>query len=143
MRSAGRDRHRIELQPAVVGARDDEEIVGEAHEPLGLVGRGTQRAQVVGGCPAGSQREFELRPQDRERRAELVAGIGHERALPGRGLLEPREHRVERAPEAADLVGRRRDLEPTARRGPTDRLGLTAHPVDGSQRGRREPVAGE
>ena len=48
--------------------------------------------------------QLEMTADDRDRRAQLVAGVGDELALERERLLEPVEHRVEQVPELGDLV---------------------------------------
>ena len=55
-----------------------------------------------------AQRELELGPERRERRAQLVARVGDEAALSREPLLEAVEHVVQRLAETVDLVPRRR-----------------------------------
>ena len=47
---------------------------------------------------------LQVAADDRDRRPQLVAGVGDELALQREGLLEPVEHRVEQVAELADLV---------------------------------------
>ena len=65
-------------QPTLVEAGDDEEVLGELHEPVGLLGRGVNCvAELLDRTPR-SACEFELTFEDRERGAKLVARVGHE-----------------------------------------------------------------
>ena len=70
-----------------------------------------------------------------------MAGVGHERALARERRLHPVEHRVERRPEAADLVVGGRHREARARVGRLDLRGAPAHALDRPQRGRGRAVA--
>ena len=54
------------------------------------------------------QGQLQLGPQDRQRRSQLVAGVGDEGALVLQRLAEPLEHLVQGRPEARDLVVGRR-----------------------------------
>ena len=83
------------------------------------------------------QRELELGSQQRERRPQLVAGVGDERALAHECGLEPGEHRVERLAQPLDLVARlrhgqalaRRSAEIAAARRRIDSTGRSASPA--------------
>jgi hypothetical protein len=55
---------------------------------------------------------FDLRPHNRERRAQLVGGIRDEAALTRKRLVEAIEHRVERVGELSQLVGGALERDP-------------------------------
>ena len=88
------------------------------------------------------ERQLELRSQQRKRRPQLVAGVGHEVALAGQRRLEPAEHRVQRLAEALDLVPRVRHRQPLAGRLGRDRRRPPAHRVDRAKREARQEVPG-
>ena len=76
----------------------------------------------------------------RQRRAQLVRGVGEEAAQPvlarlalGERLLEAVEHRVQREPEAADLGARVGRLDAVREVAAGDRAGGVAHAVERQQ----------
>ena len=94
--------------------------------------------------PRAPQGQLELGPEQRERRAELVAGVGHEAALPRETRLESGEHLVQRHSEPADLVAALGQRQPAARDARVETsAALPAHRLDRTQRRAREEVAGE
>ena len=86
-------------------------------EPAGLVGLGEQ---------------VEVRAQRGERRPQLVAGVGHQPALPVARGLEGGEHGVERRGQAGDLVVAL-DRQRGQLLGPGDLLDRRGQPAYGSQ----------
>ena len=70
-----------------------------------------------------------------------MARVGDEAPLAREPGLEPREHLVQRAGEAGDLVVGGRDGQTSAGRRRGDLLRLSAHRLDGPQRRGRERVA--
>ena len=130
-------------QPALVGARDHQQVVGELVEAVGLLRRGARPPPPALARAAPAQRQLELSAQDRQRRAQLVAGVGDERALAQQRGLQAAEHLVERVAEARDLVVRGRHGEPAAGLAGGQRRGPAAHPLDRPQRGGGHGVAGE
>ena len=105
---------------------------------------------VSSGSPRGAHPEqLGVAADRRQRRAQLVRGVGDERAQPvlgrlaaGERLLEPVEHPVERDPEPADLgaaVGRLDAVGEVAARDPP---GGVAHAVEREQRGAHHRPAG-
>ena len=102
-------------QLPVGGARDQQQILGELRQVVRLLERGDERlAHAAAVALRRAHRRLELGLQDRERRAQLVARVGDELALALEGVLEPREHLVERLPEPADLVVRLRQRQALA-----------------------------
>jgi hypothetical protein len=129
-------------QRPLVGARDQEQVLGEPNETVRLLRRGAERVLELLSRAGAPERELELRLQQSERRAQLVARIRHEPPLVLDRGVEPREHAVERDREAADLVAARRHGE-VGRLVGRHRLRPTAQNLDGTQRARREGVAAE
>ena len=84
-------------------------------QAVGLLGRRAERSLELVAAAWMAQRELELGAQERERRPELVARIGHEAALVLERRLEPLEHVVQRLGEPRDLVPGRWHGEPAAR----------------------------
>ena len=92
--------------------------------------------------PAAPQRQLDAGADQRDRRAQLVAGVVDEAPLVLERLLQRRQHLVQRVPEPGDLVvAVRGDVEPDAGRPGGDVVGLSAVPLDGPQRRLGQPVA--
>ena len=72
-----------------------------------------QRSRSSGASAFGRAEQLDVRPQARQRRAQLVRRVGDELALRARRVLESGEHRVEAAPRA----GRARRCRPPRRGG--------------------------
>jgi hypothetical protein len=68
-------------QRSGVDAREQEQIVGELRKPVGLLPRRAKRRDELGRRRMVGKRELDLRLHQRERRAELVACVGHQRSL--------------------------------------------------------------
>ena len=93
--SPTRSSSRADRQLALVAAGDHQQVLGERDEPVGLLGGRPQRVgQLLVRAPA-RQRELELGLEDRQRRPELVAGVGDERPLARERRLDAVEHRVQ------------------------------------------------
>ncbi len=92
--------------------------------------------------PSELERQLELELEDRQGRAQLVAGVGDERALARERVLEPAEHRVDGVAEAVQLVVGLGQRKPLAARRARDPRGLRAHLLHRRQRAGREHVAG-
>ena len=120
-----------------VEAREREQVVGQPRHPVDrpLDHRG-RPCPALGGRLGVRQRELEVRLDRRERRAELVRGVGDEAALRGEGEVEPREHGVEGVGEPLQLVVRAAELDPPRE---LPRLDLARHV--GDVRDRREHPA--
>ena len=88
------------------------------------------------------ERHLELELEDRERGAQLVAGVGDEDPLAIHRLLQPVQHLVERVPQPVQLVVGARNRQAVAVAGARDPRGTPAHPLDRRQRERGEGVAG-
>ena len=85
------ERRLVEGKPPLVARGEDEEILGEPHQAVGLLRRGVQRRLELLGRPRPPERELELRSEQRERGAELVTRIGDEPALATKPRIESRE----------------------------------------------------
>jgi len=93
-------------------AGDEQQVVGERDQPVGLFCGGPDRGFEFLPGAGLSEREVELGAQQRERRAQLVTGLGDEQAFVLERRLEPPEHVVQRLGEARDLVPTARDRKP-------------------------------
>ena len=82
-RRAARARRRLarDRQLALVGAREHEQVLGERDQPVGLLAGGRQRRAQLLRAALALQRDVDLRLEDRQRRAQLVARVGDEAAL--------------------------------------------------------------
>ena len=130
-------------QPALVGAGQHEQVLRELDEPVALGGgRRHGLAQLLRRA-ALAERQLELRPQERQRRAQLVARARHEAALALGRALEPVEHLVQRVAELSELVTALRHGKPAAASQPRDLRGLRAHRAHRPQRRGRDPVGRE
>ena len=94
-------------------AREHEQLVDEQRHALDLGERVVGDVLPVRGLARLAARDLEVRRDHRERRAQLVRGVGRELALRGDAALDAREHAVERVGE---LVERDRWLALTGRR---------------------------
>src|SRR3954451_23258616 len=104
----------------ILRARQDQEVLGDADDPVGLLGgRADRGAKLIDGAPV-AQRDVELGLQDGQGRTQFVAGVGDERALARQRRLEPCEHRVERPSQPPQLVARRGQRQPAAGLGGGD-----------------------
>ena len=83
---------------------EDQQVLGELGEVVALLERCDQRLARARTEPACPQRGLELGLHHRDRRAQLVAGVGDEVPLALEGPPQPVEHVVERLAQAADLV---------------------------------------
>ena len=139
--SAGVERRRAHGERAVAAAREHQQVLGELREPVALVDGGPQRLAQVRVGRRAAQRALQLGLDHRDRRAQLVAGVGDEAPLAVVGAAQPVEHLVERLAEPADLVARGGERERLRGRLERDAGGAGAHPLDRPQARRRERVA--
>ena len=84
---------------ALLGAREDEQVVGDPRQPIRLLGRGADGVLELLRRSRTAQRQLELGAKRGERSPQLVARVGDEAALALEPVLEPREHLVQRAAE--------------------------------------------
>ncbi len=134
------DRLRPQRQPALVRARQHQQVVGQPAEPPRVLERrlrtGAQALAVA------AQRHLELRLQHGQRRAQLVAGVRDEPALALDRRLEPVEQLVERLAEPVELVAGVRQRQPLGQVAVGDAGGAGAHALDRPQRRARDLIAG-
>ncbi len=127
----------------MIGAREDEQVLREPNEAIGLVGGGLERLLELVSAAWVPERELQLRLQQRERGAQLVTRVGDEAPFALERGVEPAEHGVQGLSEAADLVARRRQRQAPARLGAGDPLGFRAHRLDRAKSSRGQGVAEE
>ena len=111
-------------QPALVGPREHQQVLGQLDQAVALAGRGRHRLAQLLGRAALAERQLELRLEQRQRGAQLVTRAGHEAALALGRLLQPLEHLVERRAELRELVAGGRHGQPPAAAQPRDLRGL-------------------
>ena len=136
-------RLRAQRQRPLLGAREDEQVVGDPRQPVRLLGRGADGVLELLRRARPAQRQLELGAKRGERSSELVARVGDEAALSLEPVLEPPEHLVERPSEPRDLVVRRWYGQPLVERGGGDLVGAPAHRLDRPERRAREQVPAE
>ena len=123
------------VQRQAVGARpgQDEQVVGEPGEPVGLAEGGAQRP-LGGGRIGIGQAQLQLTPQDGDGGTQLVRGVVDEGALALGRLLDPVEHAVERAGQRGHLVVAGRLRQPLLRRRGAELTGPGGDRADRPQR---------
>jgi hypothetical protein len=130
-------------------AQEPRLAAGQQHEPvqqrLGADRRLRHRhgdlAQLVHVGLGVGQRDVGLRADDRQRRAQLVAGVGEEAALRVERAGEAVEHRVERLAQLAQLVGRAAGRQALGQALLGDTPGEARHLLHRRQRAPREQPA--
>ncbi len=131
-------------RPPCVGAGEHQQVLGELRQPVGLLGGGAQRRSSSSRRALAAERQLELGPQDRQRRAQLVARVGDEAPLALERRLEPRRASRSASRRAGGSRRRRAAAAGAAparrRRSPRPRA---PHRLDRPQRRRGQPVAGE
>jgi hypothetical protein len=85
---AGRHGRQVQGEAAAVGAGQEQQVVREPAQPLGLLDRRRRRRLELGAARPVARHELELRPEHRERAAQLVARVGDEGALPAAHHLD-------------------------------------------------------
>jgi hypothetical protein len=136
------ERHRLAIGLGLAAARELDHVRDQPRQLVDLlVDVLHQLAAIAVGDLAAALEELDVRPQARQRRAQLVRRVGHELPLRGDGLLELVEGRVERAGEAAELVvaalGQAAAHVAVARDG----LGPLGEAADGGERSARNDRA--
>src|SRR6185437_4818018 len=87
-----------------LGPSEDEEVAGEAGEPVRLLERALYRGHELRFGPRTTERELELALEVGQRRAQLVARIVDQAALALDRRLQSLEHPVEAQAERCELV---------------------------------------
>ena len=108
---------------------------------VALLDRGDQRLLHVRIVPAAPQRALQLGLDHRQRRAQLVARVGHELPLAVERATQPAEHLVERLAEPADLVVGLGKGQGFVGAGQGHLLRAAPHRLDGPQRRGGQHVA--
>jgi hypothetical protein len=84
----GVDRLALQRQVPLLGAGQQEQVVRDPCQPVGLEGGGLDRGAELVRRALAAQGQLELGLEERERRAELVARVRDEAPLPGEPVLE-------------------------------------------------------
>ena len=123
---------------ALVGAGDEQQVVGEPLEADRLVEHaGVGREQV--GLVRVGEVHLELGADAGERAAQLVGRIGDEPLLALSGIVDPLEHVVHGASEARDLVVAGRHRHPAVQVAAADGRHLGADGLDRTERPADDP----
>lgn len=77
-----------------------------------------------------AQADVDVGTHDRQRRAQLMGGVGHQTLLLGHAVVDAVEHRVERNCEVSEFVAARRHRQPRAEVHRPDRLRRGDHAGD-------------
>jgi hypothetical protein len=119
---------------AIVRAGEHEQALGDADEMFGLLpGAHEGLLQPLAAASLG-ERRVDLRAQDRERRAQLVAGFVDEPALALSRCLEPVQGGVQRPGQPGERVVRPGYGQPPRGIGDRDLGRLAAHALDRPER---------
>ena len=103
----GRDVERlVDARRRRLEAREREQVVHETAHARHLVGDEREFLVALGRVHVQVTHHLDVPGDHRERRAQLVRGVGGEAALLAERALQPVEHRVDRVDHAADLVVR-------------------------------------
>ena len=122
-----------------MGSSEDEEVLGEPNEVVGLLRSAPQRRPHLVRAPFAGEGQVELCLQDRERGPQLVARVVDEPTLGLDRRLDPVQEVVHRRPEPGDLIIGRREGQTTAEIGRRDGGRLAPHALDRRQGGARQP----
>ena len=131
-----------EWQLPAIGTSQQEEVLRQLGEALGLIRRPADGCSKLVHGRRLPQGELELGAEQREGRTELVAGVRNELALPLERRFEPVEHLVQGLAETLQLVASWRNREPLTRSVGRDRRGSPAHRLDLPKGDPRQQIAG-
>ena len=136
------DAHVVDDVARLRAARELDDVADERGQLVELRDDVGAQALALGlGQPVGVLEHLDVGAQAGDRRAQLVAGVGHEVALRLDRALERVERRVEAAREAGELV-LALDLEPLREVGVgRQRLGAAGEARDRRERGARDDAA--
>ena len=124
------------LQAALIGAGEEQEVVHQPPEPLGLA------AQRAHGAGIAVLQQLQTRADGGERAAQLVAGVGDEPPLHLLRALQPRDHAVHGLGEPTHLVARHGHRHALGQVLLAHRRDLRADRLDRAQRAACEEVGG-
>src|SRR2546423_14770963 len=98
---------KVERAPSRIRTGEHEHVFYDARQPTRLLVNNLKGFEILAlVAPALLQRDARSRTHDRNWRAQLVRGVGHEAPLLVERLIKPREEFVESCGEAAQLVVR-------------------------------------
>ena len=127
--------HPVDAEPACPGPGQHQQVLGQPRQPVGFFRCAPQGGLQLVRLPRPRQGEVQLRLQDAERGAQLVAGVIQQPLLPLDRVLQPVQQRVQGPAEPGHLVVGARHRQPAAQLGDRDRGCLAAHALHGPQRG--------
>ena len=132
-------------EAGLVGVGEQEQILDQPLHAIDLGARDPLHApDLVGVRILLHGQDLELAAEDRQRRPQLVRGVGQERVLPSERLLQRVEHLVERPGQDADLVVAAAELHPRTEVALLDPPGHARHPAQRRRHaGRDEPASQE
>ena len=136
-----RDLLQVARRAALLAAGDQQQVLGELREAVGLLSCRDEREAPVARLGVGVQRDLDLGLEDRQRGAQLMARGGQELALVARRGVEPVEHVVERLAQPPQLVLGRRERQPCPGGHVGDLRRAATHPLDRPERARGDRVA--
>ena len=117
----------------LVGPGEQQELFDETLHPRRLLEHGVRQLALGQGTRMGA-RDLGRLPDARERRAQLVGGVGDELLLPVAGVLETSEHLVHGQREPVDLVAGARLGHPPVQPVAGDLLDLAPDSLDRCER---------
>ena len=137
------------LEVPLLGAGQQQQVVGDPGEPVGLPGSRLDRGTKLIRRTALAQGKFQFGLQQRERRPQLVACVRDEPALARQPVLDALEHQVQCLPQPGDLIPAGGNGQPLverttsrspARGGASPPSGAMPRPRRGSRRARPATV---
>ena len=85
----------LDRKPLGPRPAQDEQILGQPLQPVGLLGRAPERLLQLLAGTRPRQRQVQFGLQHGQRRAELVAGLIEEAPVPRGRLVDSIEHRIQ------------------------------------------------
>ena len=134
-------RRAMELRVRQLGAGQKHQTVDHVRQAHALFERGFDRRLVVGRRARPSQRDFQLPAQVVDRRAQLVRQVGGQAGEPLEGILDVREHPVERFRENGELGRQTATLDSLVQIARSDAAGRRRDGVNGAHAMSRNAVS--
>ena len=128
--------HRLapQLDPARVRAREQQQVFRHRSQPVRLVQQIAHRLALARRRARIVEDFLEPKPQHRDRRFELMRGIGGKTDRLLEAALEPVERRIQHRDERAEFIARRRHRQPLVEPPRADLLRRFRDRLDGPQR---------
>ena len=126
------ERPDVQLQPAGVGAGQQQQGLDQALHPARRLEAGGEGLAVLAGRAVARQGQLGVRVDHRQRRAQLVRGVGGEPRLLEEGRLQPGEGGVEHAGQGGQFAGDAAGVDPARQVGGGEGLGGRGHRADGA-----------